>query len=168
MNLVFVGLKGVPYLKRACDVRLASFANILSEKNDVTILNRYCSNPHNKDLVINQNVNIIEIINKKKVYRKAIEFFLFMISIIIEPFRLIGISRRKEIDILHVYSGHFFDFILYYVMSNIIGAKVVYQYVEVRTAKKNEGLYHKINSYLVDNYGYKFFDGVISISEYIS
>lgn len=168
MNLVFVGLKGVPYLKRACDVRLASFANILSEKNDVTILNRYCSNPLNKDLVINQNVNIIEIINKKKVYRKAIEFFLFMISIIIEPFRLIGISRRKEIDILHVYSGHFFDFILYYVMSNIIGAKVVYQYVEVRTAKKNEGLYHKINSYLVDNYGYKFFDGVISISEYIS
>jgi len=168
MKLVFVGLKGVPYLKRACDVRLASFVNILSEKNDVTILNRYCSTPNNKDLAINPNVEIIELINKKKLHKNTFEFFLFLISIFIEPFRLMGMHRKKKIDILHVYSGHFFDFVLYYIVSKIIGAKVIYQYVEVRTAKNNKGLYHKINSYLVDNFGYKFFDGVISISEYIS
>ena len=42
MNIVFVGLSGVPYARRAIDTRLLSFANLFTSSNhDVVILNRY-------------------------------------------------------------------------------------------------------------------------------
>ena len=42
MKIFFVGLSGVPYASRACDIRLDSFALLFQKCGyDVTVLNRY-------------------------------------------------------------------------------------------------------------------------------
>lgn len=168
MNVLFVGLSGVPRCSRACDIRLSFFANILSQKNKVTILNRYSSNKQLKILKthLSSDVKVKEIILPKDT-GNIFTFFLFVISIICEPFCILKFNKIKKIDVIHVYSGHYLDFVFYHLISRIIGAKVIYQYVEYRKAFKPRGLYHKINSFLCDTYGMKLFDGVLPISVFL-
>ena len=165
MNICFVGLAGVPYSRRACDVRLYSFAIVFSRNHNITVLNRYSCIKDSNDFPINNNIHIIEIIKKNNI--KKFNSFFFILSIFKEPFRLFSLNNRNKIDILHVYSGHFFDYIFYWLIGKIINAKIVYQYVEYRSGKPKKNLYHNINSYLCDNKGAMLWDGVITISSFL-
>lgn len=173
MNIVFVGLSGVPFKKRAVDLRLISFAkSFIDTGNSVTILNRVpiVRIKDKSDAgMISSNMKIAELFQLKREVINSIEYAVFFIfSFFAEYIWFFRNNKKEKIDIIQVYSGHYIDLIHYYLISRIIGAKVVYQYVEVRTAKSKSNLYHKINSYLVDSIGYKLFDGVISISDYIT
>ncbi len=166
MNVLFTGLYGVPYSKRAADVRLNSFAKLFKKIGcDVTILNKI--NPKNRDITSTENsdYNIVEVKTLKLFY--SIKLLLPLLSYISEIFAIFRLSSKKKIDLIHVYSGHFIDIIFYKLLSKLVSAKVVYQYVEFRTAKGMRGPYHKINNYLVDNYALKFVDGVINISTFL-
>lgn len=168
MNIVFVGLPGVPKRSRACDIRLTFFANLLVKNNAVTILNRYASS-HSlkiKDTQLVEEVNVEEIIEPRNTGRLATAI-LYILSVLYEPIKIILLNKKHKIDVVHVYSGHYIDFLLYRIISRVIGAKVIYQYVEYRTAFKPRGLYHKINSRLCDRYGMRLFDGVLPISNYL-
>lgn len=168
MNIVFVGLPGVPKRSRACDIRLTFFANLLVKNNAVTILNRYASS-HSlkiKDTQLVEEVNVEEIIEPRNTGRLATAI-LHILSVLYEPIKIILLNKKHKIDVVHVYSGHYIDFLLYRIISRVIGAKVIYQYVEYRTAFKPRGLYHKINSRLCDRYGMRLFDGVLPISNYL-
>ena len=173
MNIVFTGLSGVPFKKRAVDLRLISFAkSFIDAGNSVTILNRVPivrTKEKSDDGMISSNMKITELFQLKREVKNTIEYAVFFIlSFFAEHFWFFRNNKERKIDIIQVYSGHYIDLIHYFLISRIIGAKVVYQYVEVRTAKSKSNLYHKINSYLVDSIGYKLFDGVISISDYIT
>ena len=167
MNILFVGLAGVPYKNRAADARLTAFANLLSQNHDVTILNRYSNNIRNKG-VLYDAVKIVEIFER---HFKLPEFVCFLNSVLLEPIKIWQLNRRRKIDIIHVYSGHFFDFIFYKIIAIFFGAKVVYQYVEFKSSlvrKWNiKGLYERVNSWLCDNCGAFFWDGCISISKFL-
>lgn len=168
MNIVFVGLPGVPKRSRACDIRLTFFANLLVKNNAVTILNRYASSRSLKikDTQLADKVNVEEIFEPKDSGRFSTTI-LYILSVLYEPIKIICLNAKHKIDIVHVYSGHYIDFLLYRIISRVIGAKVIYQYVEYRTAFKPRGLYHKINSRLCDRYGMRLFDGVLPISNYL-
>ena len=169
MRIVFVGLQGVPYYGRACDPRLANTANLLSNEADVFVLNRYSSLQSHTltGITLNASVKSQEII-KRRVSGALVSKLLFVLSILKEPFSILSIHKRKHIDILHVYSGHYLDFLFYYIISRLIGARVVYQYVEYRTAKPhNPSLYHRVNNYLCDKHGARLWDGCIAISNYL-
>lgn len=168
MKIVFVGLSGVPRCMRACDVRLTSFANLLSRNHDVIILNRFSNQGTKKaqDLSISNNVQIKEIIPSCNVSKFLVPFF-FALSVLIEPIELFLSHRKKKIDIIHIYSNHYIDFLLYKVFALVIGAKVVYQYVEFRSSFKKRNLYHSLNAKLCDKYGPYLWDGVIPISDYL-
>jgi len=57
MNIVFLGLAGVPYLQRACDTRIMSLANIIASNGDkVTIFNKYQVNKINKSDIDKMNI----------------------------------------------------------------------------------------------------------------
>lgn len=169
MNIVFVGLQGVPYFGRACDPRLANTANLLSEDADVAIVNRYSSLKHKtiSGIELTDNVKSIEILKRRNT-SGLISKLLFVISILCEPFSLLGLHREKKIDYLHIYSGHYFDFVLYKIFAKIINAKVVYEYVEYRSEKLvNPNLYHRINNKLCDFHGAKIWDSCIAISNFL-
>lgn len=168
MNILFVGLPGVPKRSRACDIRLTFFANLLVKRNAVTILNRYASSRSLKikDTQLVEKVNVEEIIKPRNTGRLATAI-LYILSVLYEPIKIILMNKKHKIDVVHVYSGHYMDFLLYRIISRVIGAKVIYQYVEYRTAFKPRGLYHKINSRLCDRYGMRLFDGVLPISNYL-
>ncbi|MDO5665376.1 MAG: glycosyltransferase [Bacteroidia bacterium] len=173
MNIVFTGLSGVPYKKRAADARLLAFAETFATSgNEVAILNRMpvVNDSEKKDVTISaDNIKIIELFKRKSPVSNSLAFVIyFLFSYLVEYRWFIKNNREKKIDFIHLYSGHYFDFLHYSLIAKLIGAKLIYQYVEVRTAKNTKGAYHKLNSYLVDNYGYRLFDGVISISDYIS
>lgn len=168
MNILFVGLSGVPKRSRACDIRLTFFANMLAKKNDVTILNRYAPKQslRIKETQLSDNVDVIELIESQKT-GKLITLLLYMLSVLYEPVKIAKLSIKKKVDVIHVYSGHYLDYLFYYIIGKLVGAKVIYQYVEYRTAFKPRGLYHKLNSRMCDRYGMRLFDGVLPISNYL-
>lgn len=169
MNIVFVGLQGVPYYGRACDPRLANTANLLAEDADVAIVNRYSSlrNKAMSGIELNEKVKLVEIL-KRRNSGGLLTILLYALSILCEPFALWNFHRRKKIDYLHVYTGHYFDFVLYKVFAMVLDAKIVYEYVEYRTDKgKNRNLYHRINNRLCDFHGAKLWDSCIAISNFL-
>lgn len=166
MNIYFVGLSGVPYSSRACDIRLCAFANLFAKKHSVTILNRFSNNSSVLNNLLDDNVKIKEVVKKRKV-TGILRILLFLLSILKEPFLILNFNSSRKIDVLHVYTGHFFDFLIYKFIGSCINAKVIYQYVELRSAKPCPTIYHKLNAYLCDNWGAKFWDASICISNYL-
>lgn len=169
MKIVFVGLSGVPYSGRACDPRLANTANLLAEDASVTILNRYSSLKY-KTI---GGVKLVDKVRCKEILQRRntgtiLSIMLLMISVLCEPFSLLKLHKEKKIDYLHVYSGHYLDFVLYYLFAKVIGAKIVYEYVEYRSDKlKNPNLYHRVNNWLCDFHGAKLWDSCIAISNFL-
>ena len=167
MNTVFVGLAGVPYRARACDSRLTFIAKMIGTHSSVTILNRYSSLKTCKiEVVQNDGIKVEEIINPR--YTNGIlTKILFLLSIIKEPYALYKLNKKEHIDIIHIYTEHFFDFILYWLISKVIGSKTVFEYVEYRSAFSIRDIFHKVEYYLYDKYAARFCDGVIAISEFL-
>jgi len=168
MHIVFVGLSGIAKRTRACDVRLAFMANILVKSCDVTLLSRYAC----KQKLVDTNVTLDERIVQKDIIKSRktgsiVNALLFGLSIIIELLALLSLNRKKRINALYVYSGHYIDFLLYRFVSRIVGAKVIYDYVEYKSILDTKGLYAKINNLLVDRQGAKLWDGVLPISEFL-
>ena len=168
MTIAFVGLSGALKRTRACDVRLAMFANMMSENNHVMVINRY-SPLHeitSTNIRVADSVEQNEIIKPRNTGRIA-TLLLLIASVLAEPFFLLYKNHKERIDIIHIYSGHYFDYLLYKLVAKIIGAKVVCQYVEYRYALESRALYHRINNYLCDMKGPKLWDGVIAISAFL-
>lgn len=168
MKIVFVGLSGVPYAGRACDSRLANTANLLAENCTVEILNRYSSLAKKtlSGIELSNKVVCTEIVKTRKT--KGISTFLYYVfSLLKEPFVILKSHRKQKIDWLHLYTGHYIDFVVYKLIAKYIGAKIVYEYVEYRSEKSGTGLYHKINNYLCDFHGAKLWDACIAISNYL-
>ena len=168
MKIVFVGLSGVPYAGRACDSRLANIANMLSEEATVEIMNRYSSrgNTNLSGIELSNNVVCKEIITPRRT-RGLMSLMFYVLSLFKEPYDIIKSHRRKKIDWMHLYTGHYIDFVMYRMIAKLIGAKIVYEYVEYRSGKPSRGLYHKINNYLCDFHGAKLWDACIAISNYL-
>lgn len=169
MKIVFVGLSGVPYTGRACDSRLANIANLLADKNvTIEILNRYSSQTKKSlsGIILSDEVSCKEIVKSKKTKGFA-TFFFFILSLLMEPFEIFKSHRREKIDWLHLYTGHYIDFVIYKLIAKFIGAKIVYEYVEYRSEKSLSNLYHKVNSYLCDFHGAKLWDACIVISNFL-
>lgn len=168
MKIVFVGLSGVPYAGRACDPRLANIANMLASKASVEILNRYSSSNDNtlSGIGLSDNVVCREIVRKRST-KGILSIAFFILSLLKEPFAIIKSHRHEQIDWLHLYTGHYVDFVVYRFIANLIGAKIVYEYVEYRSEKGTRNLYHKINNYMCDFHGAKLWDGCIAISNYL-
>lgn len=168
MHIVFVGLSGIAKRTRACDVRLAFMANMLVKSYDITLLSRYAC----KQKLVDTNVALDERIVQKDIIRSRntggiVSTLLFGFSIFIELFVLLSLNRKKKINALYVYSGHYIDFLLYWLVSRLVGAKVVYDYVEYKSILETNSLYAKINNKLVDYKGAKLWDGVLPISEFL-
>lgn len=168
MKIEFVGLSGVPYAGRACDSRLANTANLLAENATVEILNRYSSLAKESlsGIELSDKVLCTEIIKPRRT--KGIStVFRYVLSLLKEPFAIFMSHRKEKIDWLHLYTGHYFDFVMYKLIAKLIGAKIVYEYVEYRSEKPAKGLYHRINNYLCDFHGAKLWDACIAISNYL-
>lgn len=168
MHIVFVGLSGIAKRTRACDVRLAFMANMLAKSDDITLLSRYAC----KQKLVDTNVTLEERIVQKDIIRSRktggfVSAILFGFSIFIEFFSLLSLNRKNKINALYVYSGHYSDFLLYWIVSRLVGAKVVYDYVEYKSILETKSLYAKINNKLVDYRGAKLWDGVLPISEFL-
>lgn len=171
MNIAFVGLSGVPYSKRASDYRLLAFAKAFtSKKHTVHIINRFSN--INKLKITSEKLQFDSIVIKNLIEKEIskesfFNVFYQLISYPFEFFKIIHFNRKTKIDVLHIYSGHFLEFIHYYLIAKIIRAKIIYQYVEFRSAIERKNIYHKLNGYFCDRSAVHLFDGIISISNFI-
>lgn len=165
MRITFVGLSGVPFLKRAIDVRLnATIQLFLDLGYDVDVVNRFTVV---KDDITNEKFNLINPYSQSANVGKFKFLCLYILALLYEPIRLISMNRKKHIDVLFVNSGHFADMFIYWIISRIIGAKIVYQYCEYRAAFETSNPYHKLNGYLISKYGAKLWDGAICITTFL-
>lgn len=168
MTIAFVGLSGALKRTRACDIRLAMFANLMAENNKVIVVNRYSAlkDLSFSNIKLEDDIEQHELITPRRT-GKMLSVLYLIASVLIEPFYLIKKNRKDPINFLHVYSGHYFDFLLYHLVARIIGARVLYQYVEYKSTLDPRSLYDRVNNYLCDNRGPKLWDGVIAISSYL-
>lgn len=166
-HIVFVGMYGVPYLRRAMDVRLAFFANLLAKKSKITIVNRYCfKDSKNEDIKLLEDIEVIELF-KGRTNSSLLKLLFYFVWVVKEFFILYALNRRRKIDVLQVSSWHCFDFLCYKLIGLIISAKIVVQYVEYASAKPNRNIYSTINGYLSDKFGPILWDGAICISDFL-
>lgn len=168
MHIVFVGLPGVPYRRRACDIRLTYFANLLVYINNVTIVNWYSSTSLNRDGrgELNDSVQILDILKSRDTYGWKTKL-LYLWSIIVEPFVLLKLNKRQHIDVIHVYTERIFVYITYFLIARLIGAKLVYSYVEDRSTFEYTFKYKRSLQSFADYLAAKCSDGVIPISDYL-
>ena len=162
MKILFVGLGGVPYSKRAADIRLRFFADAIKDGgNEAIALNRY---PFPKtEEPYGGFSKIIELFSPQRRKSPA----LYVLAYFKEFRAILRENRIGKVDVLHVYSGHFIDLVFYYLISRIIGAKTVYSYVEFRSGIPRKGMYARVNAWLIDGWGCRFFDGAIPISAFL-
>ncbi len=86
---------------------------------------------------------------------------------LIAEFRLLY-NRRKNIKAAIAYTASFSELVYYWVISKILGFKLVIQYVELRSSvAERDSFFTKINDRLFDRYCHNFCDGVIAISEFL-
>lgn len=164
MKISFIGLGGVPFSKRATDVRLSSFVDLFqSLGHEVEIINRF-SNIKNSN---NYPYHIYEPYKKTIASNKMVFILVYFLSLIKEPFAIIKSNKKKHIDILFNNSAHFIDIFIYFIISKIIKAKLIHQYCEFRSVFENRSIYHNINGRLVDKVSPKLWDGAICISHFL-
>ena len=168
MNVYFVGIGGTSKLSRACDVRLTFFANAIARQNTVTIVNRYISANRfvGSSNNLEEGIEYLDIV-KPRHTNGALSQLLYLWSVLIEPFFLIRLNRRKHIDIFHLYSDRYVDFLFYHILSRLFGAKLVYQYVEYNSCLPSNRFFQRLNYKWTDSKGPKYWDGVIAISSFL-
>lgn len=168
MHIAFVGLPGVPFRGRACDVRVTYFANLLAASHKVTIVNWYSAISLNRygRGELNNKVDIVNIVKSrysKGCYSKLLSF----ISIIKEPYVILSLNKKMHIDVLHIYTEHLFAYFTYKFLSIIIGAKLIYNYVEDRSSFDSSSYFMRKLQRLADVVAAKYCDGVIPISDFL-
>lgn len=170
MRVFLVGSSKVPYDNSASDIRLKSYAELFAMCGyEVTIVNRYatlCDAYNSRESYANEVFNIKELLKPRA---KGFLFpFLYVWSVVIEFFYLLTDRVKNDSNgVLHLYTGHFVDLIFYKFISIITGYKIIYQYVEYRSAIVRDGLYHRYNGKLFDTYGPRLWHGVIPISHFL-
>lgn len=168
MHIVFVGLPGVPYRRRACDIRLTSFANLLASSNTIKIVNWYSPTSLNKDNrgELDDSIQIIDIVKSRDTHGWKTKL-LYLLSIIMEPYVLLKLNKRQHIDVIHVYTERVFVYITYFLIARLIGAKLVYSYVEDRSTFEYSSKFKRHLQNFADWIAAKCSDGVIPISDYL-
>lgn len=165
MRITFVGLSGVPFLKRAIDVRLdATIQLFLGLGYEVDVVNRFS--------VINEdiprgNYNLVNPFCRFAGVGRLKFVCLYILALLYEPIRLIRMNRQKHIDVLFVNSGHFMDMLIYWLLSRVMGTRIIYQYCEYRAAFETSNPYHKLNGRMISKYGAKLWDGAICITTFL-
>lgn len=167
MHIVFVGIAGVFKQNRALDSRLRYFAQLFTLDNKVSVINRYCSSNMLTDpLNIPKDVDYFDIIRPRKTSGFISKLLMFF-SIIKEPFVLFKINKKTHVDIIHIYTEHFYNLLLYRILSRLISAKTVCQYVEYSSFFNHKNFLNRINCKLYDKYIPKLCDGIIPISVFL-
>ncbi len=170
MRVFLVGSSKVPYDNSASDIRLKSYAELFCLCGyEVTIVNRYatlCDAFKNQEDYTDSPYKIKELLKPRT---KGFLFpVLFVWSVVAEFFYLLKDRIKNDSDgVLHLYTGHFVDLLFYKFVSLLTGYKIIYQYVEYRSAIQRNGLYHRFNGKLFDAYGPKLWHGVIPISHFL-
>ena len=164
MKIVFVGLGGVPFSNRATDVRLGAFADLFVDcGHEVEIINRFSMVKNTKA----KRYDIYEPFRDFSPSNIIIRLLIYIVALFLEPLVIIKSHWKRKIDILFASTGHFADFVVYRLISWLIGAKLVNQYCEAQSSFEYRNIYHSINGYLVDNVSPKLWDGAVCISHYL-
>ncbi len=164
MKIVFVGLGGVPFSNRATDVRLGAFADLFVDCGyEVEIINRFSIVKNTET----QRYDIYEPFRKISPSNKIIRVLIYVVALLFEPLVIAKSHRKRKVDVLFASTGHFADFVVYRLISWIIGAKLVNQYCEAQSSFEYRNIYHSVNGYLVDRVSPKLWDGAVCISHYL-
>lgn len=176
LNIVHVGVSGIPYVRNASVNRCIAIYSLLSEDYfSVYALNNRASSLSQTPTGIKKKGKLFNISYQYTPLKQYIPSGFFERRInnasgrFNELILLLKLGFKKEIDLMLFYpKGNFFELIYYRLFSKVFGFPLVSHYVEYRSAFAGRNNYwNKINDKLFDNYFMFFVNGVIPISEYL-
>jgi len=176
INVVHVGISGVPFGKSAAINRCLGIYSILNKEkfNIFAINNRAANYAENTSKVdrkgrhsnISYQFTTPTPYKPNTFFKRRLYNFLGRIN---EFFLLFKRGFKKEIDVMFFYpEGDFLELIFYRFFSKLFGFPLISHYVEYRSSfegRKKRRL--KINDALFDKYFMHFIDGAIPISEFL-
>lgn len=176
INIVHVGVSGIPYVKSAAVNRCIAIYSVFSENTyNVLVINKRSLakidptskvEREGKHLNINFQFTSPKLFKPKKFVDRRLNNFFGLIN----EFKLIfKLGLKKDIHFMFFYpSGNFFELLYYRFFSKIFRFPLVAHYVEYRSKfEKRTKVWDKINDQLFDRYFIFFVDGVIPISEFL-
>ncbi|MCK0131224.1 glycosyltransferase [Flavobacteriaceae bacterium F08102] len=177
VNIVHVGLSGIPHSKGAAVNRCLALYAIFGE-DDYTVLainNRAMHAPtseNKKTVKSNGKIGNLQYLYTTPTPFRANSFikrrYYSFIGRWNEIVLLFKLGFKKKLDLVFFYpDGDFFELILYRFITKLFRAKLITHYVEYRTSFNHYHAYAKFNDTLFDKYFMYFTDGIIPISEYL-
>lgn len=176
INVVHVGISGVPFGKSAAINRCLGIYSILDKAgfNIITINNRaadYIKNSIKVDKK-GQHSNVSYYYTTPSPYKpntfikRRLYNFLGRFN---EFFLIFKLGFKKEIDIMFFYpEGDFFELIFYRFFSKLFSFPLISHYVEYRSSfESRKKTWLRINDALFDKYFMYCIDGAIPISEFL-
>lgn len=168
MDIFILGIAGFPNWYGAKINRYKAITNCFCEnENNVYVINKEVSQPQSKEKSdVHQRLKVVDATNLHfnsytlgKFQRKFIWLYEF-----VQLFRFV--SRKKQ-PIFVIYTSSLGSFIRYLLFAKIFGAKMVYDYVEKKSAFESLSKLQKIQSLLLENHLIYFADAIFVISEYL-
>ncbi len=169
MDVVVLGLNGFPFSFSAKVNRYKSIARMLIKgNNNITILNRNIGKLNYQDdfLIKNNRINVVNC-SSISISSYTVNKYLKKIMPVFELLTLLSLVKRGKQTVFLIYTPSLFLFLLYTAMGRVLGAKVVYDYVEKRSefADRNRRKVTRFFDGLFENKMLKFADAIIVISE---
>jgi glycosyltransferase involved in cell wall biosynthesis len=169
MYVIHLGFSGFPTGNAAVQRVRLTFKGLKMAGQMPLILNRFSLNMNAKTKTINfyEGIPYITLSYIKQRPNSFIYRNLNKITgIVSELFFLIG--KRKKIRCAIYYDSSYFNLLYYRVLAKILGFKLIFQYVELRSSiSTRQSLKYKLNDYLFDNFCFSLCDGVIVISDFL-
>lgn len=174
MRILYLGYSGFPYGLAELQKILLISKSLINEGSSVIVLgsrgiHEKCLHPELKKV---GHFNGIIYINSsgtpfrdsrflkrnlKKFFEKILEF-----NVINE------LHKRNKIDVAIISSMNFRHLLCYWLLSRILGFKVLLNFVEYNSSiPGRQGAIIKLNDYLFDHYAVRISDGILVISEYL-
>lgn len=175
VNIVHVGITGVPLVKSAAVNRCIAIYSLFPEDryNMLAINNRSSNFPKDANIPSQGKFKNIHYYYTPRHTKKPAKFFgrrkNNFIGRLNEIKIIYNLSKKNMIDLIFYYpTGNFFELLLYRYFSKKNRIPLISHYVEYRSQiKSRKGIFLKINDLLFDNYFAYFVDGVIPISNYL-
>jgi len=176
MNLVHVGISGIPFGKSASINRCLGIYSILQETDfNILVINNRAAKYSEKSNKIQKkgfHSNISYQYTTPTPYKpntflkRRLYNFLGRIN---EFFLIFKLGFKKEIDVMVFYpEGDFLELIFYRFFSKLFGFPLISHYVEFRSSfEHRQKGWPRINDLLFDKYFMYFIDGAIPISEFL-
>jgi glycosyltransferase involved in cell wall biosynthesis len=170
-KVIFLGLSGFPFGMAAISKQKLLAKSLINAGWEAHVINKRSVHQKKREIEKKGNVEGILYTYLYNPYRQnnfVLRNLQKLFSPVLEFIELCRIKRKTKFFVAVVSNSNmYFNSVGYYLMSRIIGFKLIHNTAELYINRSNTGIKRRLNDKLFNKYGLYFYDGYIPISQAI-